>query len=278
MNTIILNSTNKDPNSQNKYIYNFPTNVKLTKGDTISMSSVSIFNSFFNVEASRGNNAFSISWLGTNYNFVMPNGFFDIPSINYYIQFVMIQNGLYLMDTLSNKNVYFVDLSIDSIQYGSQLKFYKIPTAANAATLNLVLPSNATWSFPAVENTPSITFNDNFGKLIGYLGSTYPSILTNDITLNSNTTPEIEVINSLVLTCNLINSSLSNPVNTFYSMPLSAPFGSMMTSNVSVKEKLSIFDGTYKSIVIEFLDQHFAPVNIRDKDVLIKLVLNIKQK
>jgi len=278
MNTIIFNSTNKDPNSKNRYIYNFPTNVRLTKDDTISMSSVSIFNSFFNIEASRGNNSFSINWLGTVYPFVIPDGFYDIPSINYYIQFIMIQNGLYLVDTISNKNVYYIELSIDSIQYGSRLKFFKIPTGANAATLNLVMPSNATWTFPTIENTPSIIFNDNFGKLIGYNGSTYPSGLSNDISITSNTTPEIEVISSLVLTCNLLNSSFSNPVNTFYSMPLSSQFGSMMTSNVSVKEKLAIFDGSYSSIIIEFLDQHFKPINIRDKDVLIKLVLNIKPK
>ena len=43
--TIILNSSNRDLTSNNRFVYNFPSNVKFNEGDTIGIESINMYNS-----------------------------------------------------------------------------------------------------------------------------------------------------------------------------------------------------------------------------------------
>lgn len=55
--TLILNSTNKT--NDNTFTYRLPNNLLLSKNDRIGLESLSIYNSFFNITASRSNNTIS---------------------------------------------------------------------------------------------------------------------------------------------------------------------------------------------------------------------------
>lgn len=278
MNTIILNSSHKDPNSNCRFVYNFPSNAKFATGDTIGVESLSLYNSIFNVEASRSNNTFSIIWnanTSVTYNFTIPDGFYDIPALNYYIQYCCVQNKLYAINSAGNF-VYFVELVIASTVYGCELRCLALPDQSEATSLSYTAPSGATWSFHAtLDRTPQFIINTNaFGALFGFVAGTFPSsVLTTSQYISSTVTPTISPVSALVLTCNMVNSELSNPVNVFYSTDLSAPYGEMMHSANATRLDIPIFEGAYNSINIEFLSQTFERVVLHDFQLLLKLVI-----
>ena len=278
MNTVILNSQNFDSTSTNRFIYNFPSNIKMEAGTTIGVESLSVYNSIFNVEASRGNNTFSIIWnadSAVTYNFTIPDGFYSISDLNYYIQYECVQNDLYVTNSAGNY-VYFVELVVNSTVYGAELRCYALPDATEAGVLGYTKPSGASWSFHAsLDQTPQFVVPTAvFGALFGFATGTFPSSVESTSQYIANTlTPQISVVNSLIVTCNLINNDLSNPVNVFFSMPLNAPYGSLMTSSNASRMDNYVFEGTYNRIVLEFLDQQYNRVSLHDTEVLIKLVL-----
>jgi len=281
--TIILNSTNRDLTSDNRFIYTFPSNVKFNPGDTIGVESISMYNSIFNTEAVRGNNTFSIIWnadSAVTYNFTIPDGFYSISDLNYYIQYECVQNDLYCINSSGNY-VYFVELVINSTVYGSELRTFILPDVTEAGTLGYTKPVGASWSFHAsADATPQVIIpSAAFGELFGFAAATYPATpQTISQYIGSTITPQISPVNSLILTCNLINDELSNPVNVFYSMPLNSEFGSLMTSSNAQRSDSMIYEGTYKNIVIEVLDQKYSRVKMNDMEILFKLVIKRNKK
>ena len=110
-NTIVLNSTNIVSGSNNSSLtYRFPNSVTFDDHQ-IAVQSVSMYYSWANINSTTlKNNAFSYSWTiagsTTTYNVTIPSGLYEISDINNYLQFVFIQNGHYLINTLS-QNVYY---------------------------------------------------------------------------------------------------------------------------------------------------------------------------
>lgn len=160
--TIILNSNNKS--SDNSFTYDFPAPVKMLPSAKIALQSISMYNSIFNVEASRLNNKFSIIWNAdttVQHDFVITDGNYSISDLNYLLDFYCVENNLYLYDTVENKNKYFLEIVVNSNIYGCQINSYAIPTAVTASTLNLTKPVGASWDFPLSAKAPQIVFGIN---------------------------------------------------------------------------------------------------------------------
>jgi hypothetical protein len=52
----------------------------------VSIVSCSIYNNTFNISSSYGNNTITISWLGTNYAYTFPDGYYSVSDLNSYVQ------------------------------------------------------------------------------------------------------------------------------------------------------------------------------------------------
>ena len=131
MNTIILNSKNRDPNSSNRFIYTFLSYVSFTSDDTIAMSSISLYNSIYNIESRRGNNKITLKWYVNatttrDYVFIIPDGFYDVPALNYYLQFQCIQNGLYAIDIDTTKFIYYYEILTNAQLYKVEIATYRL--------------------------------------------------------------------------------------------------------------------------------------------------------
>ena len=61
--TLVINSSNYVIGSGNKFVYRFPNTVNFEAGSSIGLSSISIYNSTFNIEKSRGNNVIQLQSL-----------------------------------------------------------------------------------------------------------------------------------------------------------------------------------------------------------------------
>ena len=178
MKTLIINSTNYVIGSQNTYSYRFPQTTKFQAGCSIGVAGISLFNSFQNINETRQNNTITFVFLGTSYTWIIPNGYYSIDSLNYYLQQQCILNNLYVTTNNGLNFVYFIELQLNTARYATSLNFFAIPTSSQATSLGYSKPTGATWSYPSVATTPTLTFNQNFGNLLGLTFGTYPTTLS----------------------------------------------------------------------------------------------------
>ena len=84
MRTIVMNSSNHVEGTKNKFVYTFPSQLKLTENHRIGVSGVSMYNSTFNIEAKRGNNTLTLIWNAssqTSYTFTFPDGYYSVNTL-----------------------------------------------------------------------------------------------------------------------------------------------------------------------------------------------------
>ena len=280
-NTVILTSKNQNPNKLNQYVYQFPSTQNF-KEHEIALTQFSIYNSFFNIETSRDNDKLTLLWNALNpetKEITFQNGFYSISDINYAIQNYCLINKFYMVDGQNNKNIYFVELLTNSVAYSAQISLYPIPTSAEATANQWTIPAGATWNFPTVATTPQLTVGSEFGVLIGFQPATYPSepLSTNQQYL-STFSPTISPISSIFLNCNLVSSPYSNPSNILGNSAITSSFGSLIQLINTSPIYLSVIPAAYNQIEINLLDQNFGNLEVRDKEVVIVLVIKERLK
>ena len=219
--------------SNNLFIYSFPQSVKFTNKSKLGLVSIAVYNSTFNVSASRGNNTLTFIFNAqtpVSYTWTIPDGYYSASDLNAWLQSQMYANNLYCSANNGSNVVYFFEIVQNSVRYSLQLNSYYIPTSANATTLGYTQPSGATWVYPTTNSTPQLTFKDAFGSLIGMTAQTYPaSIQATNQSKISTQSPIISPVNSYVLTCNMINSRYSIPSNVLFSLPLNGSLGQLIS-------------------------------------------------
>ena len=146
--TIILNNTNCDTTNPNNnvYKYKFPSNINF-KNSQITLTSVYMYYSWYNISSKQGNNTFSYIWYSgstptaTTVSITIPDGFYDISGLNEYLQSIMITNGHYLINS-SGSYVYYIEFVTNATYYAVQLNCYQLPTAAEASAAGYTAPSS----------------------------------------------------------------------------------------------------------------------------------------
>lgn len=273
---LIINGTSLVSDAfQNKYRYDFPVGNVNFNNSKISISNISIPYSWFNITAVNDNQTFSFIWEGpasVQYDVTIDEGFYDVSTLNAYLQDFCVTNNLYLIDG-SGDYVYYLEFVENSTYYAVQFNSYPIPTALPAG-----YTAPAGWAgYPAVASTPQLIINadDSFGDVIGFDAGTTPAVAqATSYSKLSDYTPQVSVVQSLILTCNLLNNRYSVPNTVLYSFsPTNVSFGSLITSEPAAHEFIDIQDGTYPYIEIAFLDQAFNPIYIRDTNLIVQLIV-----
>ena len=265
-----LNSSMYDP-VRKLFSYKLPIQQDF-RNRKVSLVYCSIYKQFFNITQAYNNNTFSITWIdGTVYQFTIPDGYYEIDDINSYITYAMIQKGLYCNSSSQNVQVVtFIQLLVNATQYGSQLNMYPLPTALQATVLGYTIPTSATWVFPVTTKCPSITFSANFGSLFGFKDGTYGSGSTTK-SLYSTITPQISLVNNLLVLTNLVNSSYTNPSNVLTAMAVDGQFGSLLTKNSGQLLYTNIASNVFSEITVSFADQNLNALAIIDTEICIIL-------
>ena len=274
---IVINSSHWS-RSQSKFI--FPLRIpQKFENKQVGLASISIYNQFFNISSANNNNQITLKWInGTNYTYTIPDGYYSCTDINYFFQNKMLKDKLYLAyASSSTKAVYYAEFVIDPNLYSIQINTYAVPNPTNATSYGLALPKNASWSLPVNDIAPQIQFNSAFGKLIGYSAGTYPSSIQNTDTQNlSDKTPEISIVNSLIIRCNLVNNLWINPTDCLNALPLTGSFGDLMSVSGGFILYSDICSNQFNQIEITITDQNGIIQTLIDPDCLI--VLSIKNK
>ena len=269
---VILGASNYIGNG-NTFIYNLGRNVEFKKNSSIMIQSLSMYNSTYNITSTFSNNILYISWLGTQIQIVIPDGYYSYAEINALIQYYLIQNNWYW--TENNVAIYPISVSENSIRYKAQINISPIPSSSQSS--GLVIPSGATWTFPATAETPQVTINSGLGKIFGFSSNLIfpPTVQSSTYSYISDITPIISPVYSYVLTCNLLNTNISPYNNNILGqIPINNSFGGLITYNSYTPSKINIHPSKYNQIIIQFLSQTLQPINIIDPEIT--LILEIE--
>jgi hypothetical protein len=291
MRVIVLNSSNLVQDGQNnKLIYKFPNSV-FFKNNSIAVSSVSMYYSWFNISQALMNNKFSYSWTNgttiTTYEVVIPDGLYEIAQINAYLQFVMISNDTYLIDS-SGKYVYYAEIVLNPTRYAVQLNTYLFPTLAD-------LPAGYTtpvvgFVFPDESFNPVITFPTNFSNIVGYTAGFTSNNNVNDsfiaptspyvskasdgtISYLSTQAPNVQPNSSIYFSLSNINNPYSQPSSIIYSLVPQGVVGTLITERPPQFMWNKMIDGAYNQLVLTFLGTDLNPIVIQDPSMTILLTI-----
>ena len=284
--TLVINNTNTLNNQYNKYRYTFPQPVNFKEGDAIALNSLMIPYSWYNISSQYNNNTISLLIPCSNnviktLDITITNGSYDINSLNYYIQQKLIENGYYLYNKTTNKNVFYIE---NTNLYKIQINLYSIPSSLGS-DYSIPISNKGFGSFglPSTSNNIiRVSFSSlSVGNQIGFISGIYPLTSNNNAntTLLSNKLVNLSPVNSVLINSNVIDNKFNNNSNVFSSF---APFNVDFGSNIVVDNKnlafISIKPGTYQYIDIQFNDQNGVDLPMNDNNICLILLLSTDNK
>lgn len=293
MRTLILNSSNIVDGTNNSILsYEFAGgNINLKKGQKVALANLQMYYSTFNITTQNRNNSFSYVWVDGTTNAVnMPDGFYDIPAINNYLHFTMVQNKHYL-ESSTGDYVYLMTLGVNPTYYSCEVNCFGISVAVAAAN-TWTLPAGATWVLPNNFIVPEFVVpsstTSNFGLVVGFDAGTYPNAViagvppaqtqtpayTTDQQFLSTSVPQVTPVSSFILTCNLVNNNYAVPNNLIYSFSPQGTIGEQFTIAPNQYVFIDVLPAQYSRFQVSFIDQNFRPVAIQDPNMIIQIVIS----
>jgi len=294
MKIIVLNQKNIIPDGQNnKLIYKFPNSVQF-KDNFIAVSSVSMYYSWFNITQAYINNTFTFTWTEgtttTTYTINIPDGLYEITTLNDLLQFNFIQQGLYLVNG-SGQNVYYAEFILNPSRYAVQLNTYMVPTALPTGWSN---PANLV--FPTQTFNPSIATPANFCYILGFaptfvsdsntnnsyvppVGSTTISknSATGTISYLSTSAPNLQPNSSILFALSNIDNKLAQPTSIIYSLVPAVNVGEIITETPPQFMWNKLIDGTYNELRLGILGTDLNPIKINDPNMTFLLTIRDKE-
>jgi len=257
MRTLILNSTNVSPSQTNKYSFKFlGSGVSFEKGDTIALASINVLYSWYNITSLLGNNRFSyhIKNNDVGYEVLIPDGFYSISDLNAILQFTLLANGHYLVQTTGTTTINWYPLAIST-----NSTYYSIQLTCNP--IAVTLPTG---------------FTNPGGKFYNTITFTVPTtpqfVISNTL---STFTPQVSPVQNIIVRCNLCNNTFANPSDILYTFtPQNVDFGSNIFIQNPTLSMIDIKAGNFQSIDIELVDQNYNKIVMKDTNVCIQLVIN----
>lgn len=307
MRTIVLNSSNLvDDGQNNKLVYNFPSSV-LFENTYVAVSSASLYYSWFNIREAYGNNTISYTWntddggvVQTTYTLTIPDGLYEVSALNQFLQYEMIKNGHYVIDSAGN-NVYFADLTINPARYAVQVNTYMVDTAVIGNTISgsHIYKKPAGWDADTsdTEFNPIITVPIQLGTLLGfkgglktygnsgnpatdaYIAGTYLADGTTAFTpttniskiqslgtyaVVSNASPDIQPNSSVLVTCSSVDNPYASPSSVIYTITPNVGAGEIINEKPPAFMWNKLIGGTYNQIRIGLLGNDLSPLQLKD--------------
>lgn len=272
--TLLLNSSNVVGSNNNTYQYKFLNgNFEVPDGSEMAISQITIPYSWYNITSMNNNKTFNIKWVNTGatvQTFTLPDGFYDIDSLNAYIQQICITNGWYLVDSNGN-NYYYIVLSTNTNYYKIQLLLMNVPTALPSGW---TAPSN--WAgYPVSTLAPqfSLPSSGSISSIIGFAAGGSWGFGSSSVSVLSTLTPNITPVNSLTVRCNIINNPITAPSDILDAIPINTTYGSNINYAPNYEKWVKISSGRYNNIIITLNDQNLNPLYALDPNVSITLLI-----
>jgi hypothetical protein len=305
--TIVLTQNNIAPsslnNGNNQFVYNFPNSISFPNHE-IAVQNISMYYAWVNINSTTlHNNTFYYTWgvagnappYSAQFAVVIPDGLYEISTINHFLQFTMIQNGHYLIDNSTGNYVYFMEMVVSPSNYTVQINTFPVPeiTAGPTAPTGYTLGSG--WSYVGDSFVPTVCMaNPNitggaagathpytdFYKIIGFNPTTTTNgglytISTSLVTTSTNsvTAPQVQPNPTLFLAISNIDNKYSNPSTIVYQLSADVAFGQLINITPAQFAYNKLLPGTYNGLRLQILGTNLQPIDILDPAITITLVI-----
>ena len=289
MSLITINQSNVVPNSGNStYTYNFPSTAVFNNHE-IAIVQVSMYYAWLNISQLLQNNRFSYTWTvgttTTTYSLVIPDGLYELADLNNFLQFSMIQNGTYLINSIS-KNVYYAEFIVSATTYKFQINTFPIPTSLptgfSAPVANIPSGYAAFPGYPTTTQNPVVTIPASFNSIMGFSSgfATAANVgVGTNLSYNSTVTPQIQPSPNALVACSIVNNKYASPSSIIYSVVPDVELAGLIRSAPNENTFCSINKGNYNNITIQFLSSStFSPLQLVDSNLTILLIIREKEK
>jgi len=286
-NTIVLNSTNINSGSNNSSLtYRFPNSVTFDDHQ-IAVQSVQLYYAWQNINnTTLKNNTFSYSWViagtTTTYNVTIPSGLYEISDLNNFLQFTFIQNGHYLINTLS-QNVYYAEFLVNPTTYSINIVTYPVPTSLptgwSSPVANPQTGAVAWGGFPTTFFNPLITIPANLNLILGYTAGFVTSQNTGVntiLTYSSSVAPQVAPNPNALLTLSNISNIYAVPSSVIYNIYADVQFGALINQQPSEYAFVDLLKGTTNSLTLRFIGNDGNALSILDPNMTILLLIRKK--
>ena len=285
--TLVINSSNlSNTNTNGTYTYNFiGGGFKVEDEMEAMLSSAQIPYSIFNITSAYNNNKFTLAFptgaaagTYTNFNVVIPDGFYTLDTLSSFMQQFAITNGLYLIDNNGAFVYYTPAFYVNRSSYSIQILLFTVP---RSLPTGWVQPGNwIGYSTFTNDRTPHLHIPNNFNDYIGFIPGQYPPTLprTTSYSVLSNKRPPIaSYVNSIVVHCSLVNNPVVSPSDILDAFQIEgASFGQNINYQPSVEKFVKLTKGSYSSMVITLTDQNNNPINLLDFNILLTILFRKK--
>jgi hypothetical protein len=286
-NTIVLNSSNILPGSNNStLVYNFPNSVTFDSHQ-IAVQSVSMYYSWTNINnITLQNNVFTYTWVvaaaTTTYTVTLPTGLYEISDINSYLQFVFINNGHYLINSVG-KNIYYAEFLVNPSLYSINIITYPVPTSLPTGwSLPVANPQTGALAWPGFPTTffnPRITIPANFNLIVGYaagFATSQNTGLNTILTYNSSISPQVAPNPNCLITVSNISNIYASPSSVIFNINANVGFGELIISQPNEYAFNDLLKGTINSLFIRLIGADGQSLNILDPNITILLLIRKK--
>ena len=248
------------------------------KGKKVALQKANLYRSWASI--SSDNNTFRISFptgtsTYTNVDVVIsPNTNFEtVAELNDYLKTIMIANGMYLINSSTGDYLYWMSLVANPTAYGVSLIQTLVPTSVPAG---YTAPSGFI-GYPSISRTMKFSTDaSKFNLIIGYRASATFSGNTSAATFDSAFAPQLNPVSSFRICVNIANNplALNNDSTIIYTDTASGvEWGAMVEIE---PHNLVWYHITTDSnlVIVSFTDQNGGPLNIRDPQISVLLLIS----
>jgi hypothetical protein len=295
MRTIVLNSSNILPDGQNnKLVYGFPGSV-VFKDTYVALSQINMYYSWYNISTSLLNNVLQYTWVvgatTSTITITIPNGLYEVSTLNELLQFTMISNGHYLINS-TGQNVYYAEMLLNPSRYAVQINTFLFPISLPAG---FTTPGNFP-GFPTQSFNPQIITPFAINQILGFpVGFTTDANTNNSyvppsgqdlivklangtLSYISTTAPNVQPNSSILVSVSNIDNQYATPSSILYSIVPTVGFGELISEKPPQYAFNKLIDGTYNTIRMTFLGTDLQPIKINDPNMTIILVFKDKNE
>lgn len=281
MNTfnLVLNNNNVKGSNKNLYTFNFQQGgFNVPPNSSICVSQITIPYSWFNISNTYYQNAtISYRWYSTSsifvtYDFTFPDGFYSTSDLNYALQNYMISQNQYAIDNANGNYYFFINIYSNQTYYSNQLILNPVPTTI----INTVYTYPVGFIVSSANYCPTIQFISSLTDILGFSDTIlygYQQIISTNYL--SSSTPNATPVNSLILLCDKVNNIVNTPSTLIDTMTINSAFGSNIDYVPCYEKFVSLVEGTYATLSIQFCDQNYNPLIMNDSNVMISLLIKL---
>jgi hypothetical protein len=284
---LVINQTH----CKNNFTYEVPLQSNIDLSDySVSVGSGYIYYSWYNISAALNNNSFQLSIPTSNttttITITLPDGAYNISTLNNYMQSQLQAQGYYLRyagdatnvtnGAIRESNIYPCSFQVNPQTYSIQFISIPIPKTAElvAPTYNGYVTAGFTLPTSSNQCTQLILSSNSFGNIIGYAASsTYCTTSSSTTqTIESTLIPNVNPISSMEMRLNCVSNQIavnSQLLHVFSNK--GAKLGELIDIS-PVQLSFIPCSGQYKSLILQFFDANGKFLNMLDNNILVKLV------